>query len=112
MLALTIGAGSAWQVQAWRHEAREAQRLESERETRSLLARRADSAAASHEARRQRIDAEVRVITQEVDRVVERPVYRDRCIDDDGLRLIARAIGGADAASEPAHPMPDAGATD
>lgn len=32
VLALLLGAGSAWQVQDWRHEAREAQRLEAERE--------------------------------------------------------------------------------
>lgn len=108
VLALLLGAGSAWQVQDWRHEAREAQRLEAEREGQVQQARRADSAAASHEERREQIAAEVRVIEREVERVVERPVYRDRCIDADGLRLLERAVGHPAAASEPAAAVPDA----
>ena len=107
-LALAIGAGTAWQVQAWRYEAREAQRLEAERELRAQQARKADSAAASHEQRREKIAAEVRTITKEVERVVERPVYRDRCVDDDGLRLLRRAVGDPAAAGEPAPAVPDA----
>lgn len=36
-----------------------------------------------------------RTITQAVDRIVEQPVYRDRCLDDGGLRLARAAIAGA-----------------
>lgn len=48
-----------------------------------------------------------RTITQQVDRIVDRPVYRDRCIDDDGLRIARAAIAGAPtAAAEPDGAMP------
>lgn len=36
-----------------------------------------------------------RDVVKEVTRVVERPVYRSDCIDDDGLRLANRALDGA-----------------
>jgi len=46
-------------------------------------------------------------ITKQVDRVVDRPIYRDRCIDDDGLRLARAAIAGeVAAAAEPAGAVP------
>ena len=35
-----------------------------------------------------------RVITKEVEKIVERPVYLDRCWDDDGLRRANEAISG------------------
>ena len=38
--------------------------------------------------------------------MVEKPVYRDVCFDDDGLRLIGAAISGHSAASEPAPAVP------
>jgi hypothetical protein len=41
-------------------------------------------------------------ITKTVDRVVERPVYRSECIDDDGLRNINAALAGA--AADPSQP--------
>lgn len=108
LLALVLGGGTAWQVQAWRYDAREAERLEAERELRVQQARRADSAAASHEVRREQIAAEVRTIIREVEHVVERPLYRDRCLDDDGLHLLRRAVGDPTAAGEPAPAVPDA----
>jgi hypothetical protein len=53
-----------------------------------------------------------RTITRDVDKIVERDVYRDRCLDDDGLRLAQLALGGiAVTPSDPAKPdtgMPDA----
>ena len=33
-------------------------------------------------------------ITREVDKIVDRPVYTNICIDDDGLRLINDALAG------------------
>lgn len=44
-----------------------------------------------------------RTITQQVDRVVERPVYRNVCLDDDGLRLINAAAAGK-APTDPGKP--------
>lgn len=71
---------------------------------------RGDQAAAGHEADKVQIRTEFKTIIQEVERVVEKPVYRDTvCFDDDGLRLIAAALGGSAAASEPATALPGSG---
>lgn len=35
-----------------------------------------------------------RTITQQVDKIVERPVYRNVCFDDDGLHAVNDAIAG------------------
>ncbi len=57
--------------------------------------------SAGYEQERQQI---VREIYREIPRVVENPVYRHVCIDDDGVRLIerARAAANGGAAAGPA----------
>lgn len=35
-----------------------------------------------------------RTITQTVDKIVDRPVYKSLCLDDDGLRTANQALGG------------------
>lgn len=103
LAALAIGFAAGWHTQGWRWGAADAQRLKTEQRDRLVRIERADTAAVAHEAARERIRTEVRFITQEVDRVVERPVYRDGvCLDADGLRLVAAAADGA--ASSPGGP--------
>lgn len=50
---------------------------------------------------------EVKVI-QEVERVVQNTVYRNICIDDAGLRIIAADIAARDAAGQPAPAVSNA----
>lgn len=78
---------------------------------------RIDRAATAHEADRAQIRTEFLTITQEVERVVEQPIYRDRdparpdaglCLDDDGLRLVRAAVGAAHAPGQPAPALPAA----
>ena len=48
-----------------------------------------------------------RTITKTVERVVEKPVYRNVCFDDDGMRLANAALAGAAATpAKPPHPLP------
>lgn len=55
---------------------------------------------------------EKQVVTQYVDKIVERPLYRNVCLDGDGLRLVNQALSGLDPAApanghevlRPAHP--------
>lgn len=72
---------------------------------------RGDKAAAGHEADKVRIRTEFLTITEEVERVVEKPVYRDICFDDDGLRIIGAALSPSPAASEPAPAVPGSAAS-
>lgn len=70
-----------------------------------LRADRADQAAERHEKAKASIEVRYETITKEVQHVVEKPVYRNICLDDDGLRVIrdALATASASAASEPAR---------
>lgn len=106
LLGLALGAAGAWQVQDWRHTAELAQQREDAAELQRLRARTVDSAAASHEATRAQLDAEFKVITREVERVVERPVYRNVCLDADGLRILGRAIASPGDPGQPAPALP------
>lgn len=109
---LAAGATAGWQVQGWRHARLEAQRLEDAAEVKRLRARTADTASGGHEADREQIRTEFQIITKEVERVVEKPVYRNVCLDADGLRILERAIrGGSAATGEPAPAVPGPGDT-
>jgi hypothetical protein len=44
-----------------------------------------------------------RTITQQVDKIIDRPVFRNICLDDDGLRLANAALSGV-AAEAPTGP--------
>ena len=100
VVAAAVGFTAGWRVQGWRRSAADAERVVAQAEAERLARVAADRAAATFEGRREAIRVEQRVITREVDRVVDRPVYRDGvCLDADGLRLVAAAAG---AASNPA----------
>lgn len=72
---------------------------------------RGDKAAVGHEADKIQIRTEFVTITREVEHVIERPVYRNMCFDDDGLRLLGNAIAGRPAASQPTPAVPEPSAT-
>ena len=75
-------------------------------------AKQADQHAAELEKARADREIVYQTITKNVDRLVDRPVYRDVCLDDDGLRLINDALSGQ--ASDPGKPdaaVPGADAT-
>lgn len=63
-----------------------------------------DTAAERHEKSKAQIEVRYETITKEVRHVVEKPVYRNICLDDDGLRVLSDALAGpTGAASEPAR---------
>jgi hypothetical protein len=111
-IALAIfAAGAAGGVKwhAGQDAIKENLRLEQEAKERGIQIQRIDTASVSHEADKRQIQTKFRTITKEVERVVEKPVYRDECFDADGMRALGAAIHPAAAASEPkgAVPRPD-----
>lgn len=109
VIALAIFAGGTatgikWHVGIVAQRQVAAQIAEKKEHARKLD--RADKAAVGHERDKTQIQTEFLTITQEVERVVEKPIYRDICFDDDGLRIIGAAIGRRAAASEPAAAVP------
>lgn len=101
LVAAVLAAAGTWQVQDWRYEAREADRLREEAKDQLRRSELGDQAATRHEADKKRIETKYRTVTKEVIREVEKPVYRNVCIGPDGLRILSNLIDGQ-GASEPA----------
>lgn len=112
LVAAGAAALGAWQVQEWRYGAQEAERLEMVAKEQFRRADRIDTASVGHERDKAEIVTEFVEIIREVDRVVEKPVYRDMCLDDDGMRVLSDAINGPDPASKPAGAVPRPSAPD
>lgn len=106
LASLLGGFGGAWKVQDWRYGAKEAERMEVEAEKRRMDAKQIHAAATGYEADKRKLREQSGPIIKEVERVVEKPVYRNICLDDDGLRVLDDALGIAKPASEPAGAVP------
>ena len=106
-VAGAVGLGTGWQVQAWRHGAAEKERIEAEAEARRNDEKRAAAQSSQYEGQRAKQQVQRIVIREEVERVVDRPVYLDReCLDADGVRLVNTASGAATAAGKPDAAVP------
>lgn len=105
-----LAGGSAWGGWKWRDmraAQQDAQRLEAAAEIERERAHQAAAAAGGHEADKTRLRTEFVTITETVSHVIEKPVYRNVCLDADGLRALSQAVGAGTAApGEPAHPVP------
>lgn len=111
LLAALLAASAAWTVRAWKADADEAAVVKGLHAAVLAQQAAADKSAVQFEVERARLVRKRQVITQEVDRVVERPIYRDGvCLDADGLRLVAAAVDPAASAGEPAPALPAASA--
>lgn len=103
--ALAFAAG--WQVRAWKAGADDAAQVRTDARTALARAERGDGAARGHEGTRAQLQRQDAVLVREIERVVEKPVYRTECIDADGLRIIAAALSGAADPGQPAPAVPD-----
>jgi hypothetical protein len=99
-----IAAGIKWQIGVVATRDLAAQQAALKERARQLD--RIDVAATGHERDKAQIRTEFLTITQEVERVVQKPFYRDECFDDDGLQQLRAAAGGAASAGEPARAVP------
>ncbi len=100
-----MAGGIKWHAgqDAIKEQAREV----NQRATERLRRQNSNTAAVAHEADKIVIKKEFLPITQEVDRVVEKPVYRNVCLDADGLSVIRSAISRANGdPSEPGDAVP------
>ena len=80
--------------------------VKAERDKRETNVATGEKAGAAKETDRQE---KVREVYRETNTVTERPVYRNICIDGDGVRLIERAtaIANGDNPGAPPHPAGD-----
>ena len=88
LVGAAVAATSAWQVQSWRFDAKEKQRLESEAEIRRMNEKRTSLAAEGLEKDKREIEIRYRTITKTVTKFIDRPVYKNICLDQDGIDAI------------------------
>lgn len=104
--AVAIGFGSGWQVRDWKADADDLARVQGERKDAFRRAEIVDQAATAHEGTKAAAAARERIVIKEVERVVEKPVYRSVCLDDDGLRILAADIDARHPGGEPPPALP------
>lgn len=112
--AIALAAGGGYwrgsQAEHTRHVARELAQASAATAKADALAatiRERDAALVAQEDTRR---VETREIVREVPKLVSRTVYRTACVDDDGLRLLARAASAANGGTDPAGRSDDAAA--
>lgn len=96
-LAATLAFSTAWKVQDWRHDS---QQLAVAAKTKALTDENkalVESQAAVFAAGQANAAAHETTVEKEVIRVVTKTEYRNDCLDDDGLRIIADDIRAANA---------------
>ena len=105
-----IAFAGAWQTQNWRYGAIEAKRLSALVQAEKARDKASYAAATTFEKGRTRVETVFETITETVEVIVDRPVYRDTvCYDDSGLRELARAIAET-ATPQPSGSLPTAAA--
>lgn len=110
LLAVFVGgmmAGIKWH--AGQDAIKENTRQVNQRATERLQRQNSNTAAVAHESDKVRIETEYRDVIKEVQRVVEKPVYRNVCLDPDGLSVIGDALARAyNDPGEPGNAVPKA----
>lgn len=94
--AFSFGAG--WKVQGWRCDAANNAAIKAAIAAKNAAQGKVNEAAKTYEVKREQARIEYREITKTVDKIVDRPVYLNRCLDDDGLRVLSDHIDRANAA--------------
>lgn len=93
-VGIAVGGYGAWRVATWRCDSQEKASIEAALAMYKAETKRAAEASISLETKRDEIRERTRTIVKTVDRIVERPVYRNVCFDDLGLRAANDAITG------------------
>ena len=88
ILGAAIAGGGVWQVQNCRFDSKEKQRLETEAELRRNNERRTSLASAGLEEDKKKIEVRYRTIEKQVLKFIDRPVYLNTCLDQDGIDAI------------------------
>jgi hypothetical protein len=92
ILAGSLAFGGAWKVQGWRFQAKETARVEQELENKRQREKAMSAASTNFEAKREQVRVRTVVREKIVREYVDRPVYLNACLDDDGLNLINQRL--------------------
>lgn len=90
LVAALLSAGAVWRVQDWRYAEKELERQQFEAESRKMRERAVSLASENHEKAKERERVVYKVVTETIERIVDRPVYSNICMDEDGIMAINR----------------------
>lgn len=92
ILAVTFGAG--WKVKGWKDDSIKLAQAEAVQKVAEEFRDSEARVATTLEDKLKDLKANERVVQRETIKIVDRPVYRNECLDADGLLLIERARAG------------------
>lgn len=94
-LSAVLSFGAAWKIQDWRQDAaryKAAQELaQSQRDNAKLV----DRAAEAYQVKQADAEVRERVVKEQVVKIITKPVYREICLDDEGLAVVKADIEAA-----------------
>jgi len=88
LIAALLSAAGTWQVQGWRFAAKEKERLEAQQEKDRNDRRAIGIVAEDYEKEATKLRIKYITITKTVEKFIDRPVYQNTCLDQDGLDAI------------------------
>ena len=106
LCAGVIGFGSGWTVNEWKRDAADKARIEAEAVLKDKQVVKADTASTGFEEKRTTNEIRYRTVTVTLEKVVDRPVYLNVCLDDDGLRVLNSQINRSADPGEPQLKLP------
>ena len=92
--ALVLAFGTGWWLRGLQVKAATVDQTKAQAQADVQQAQRTSTAVQQHA--QTKTETEIRYVTtvKEVEKLVERPVYLERCMDDDGLRVLNAQILG------------------
>lgn len=99
---LAMGFGSGYKVESWHRDSLEQAAIQKAEKQVEAEATKQAAASQALETTKEQAHVQYVTITKTVDKIVERPVYRNVCLDPDGLRAANAAIRGQ--AADPGKP--------
>ena len=108
LAGVALGGWAGWQVQDWRQGRIDAQRIERQARDTLRSIERGQQAADTYTTGESNAQPARKEIVRTVEKIVTRPVYRNVCLDADGLQQLRAAISTGAPASGAAAALPSA----
>ena len=93
--ALCLAFWAGWWLRGLQVKAATVDQTKAQAQADVRQAERASEAVQQHAQAKTETEIRYVTVTREVEKLVERPVYLERCLDDDGLRALNAQILGA-----------------
>ena len=108
VIALGLAFGTGWWLRGLQVKAAMVKQTQAQAKADVQQAQRTSEAVQTHAEAKVKTEIRYVTVTREVEKLVERPVYLERCMDDDGLRVLNAQILGTNPPG-PGPALPEAG---